>query len=121
MEVFRNTIRWLLLITCIVVGLFFLNSAAYASWVSWGPPNEYPLSWEQAAIVRLVFALAAFSVGSIFFITLRKGFSFKHPNVKFYFFIVAVVITIAYPQAREFILIDSCLDSGGSWQSDYFQ
>ena len=121
MEIFRSTIRWLLLFGCITVGLFFLNSAAFASWLSWGPPNKYPLSWEQASIVRLGFALAALSVGSIFFIVLSKGFSFKAHNYKLYFFIVVLTLSIGYPKARELFLVDGCLDSGGSWQSDYFQ
>jgi hypothetical protein len=121
MEIFRNTIRWLLLAGGVIVGLFYLNSAAYASWISWGPPNNYPLSWEHASIVRLGFSFAALSIGVVLFIALRKGFKFNNNNYKVYFFIVVLVLSLIYPQAREYFLVDSCLDSGGAWQSDYFQ
>ncbi len=121
MKLSRKITRWLSLCCGILIGLFYLNSAAYASWISWGPPNDFPLRWEHESIVRFGLSLSALSVGMILFSALKKGFSFKSKNYSFYCFVCVLVLSLMYPKAREYILIDSCLDSGGYWQSDYFQ
>ncbi len=115
-----NTFRWVLLILFTIVGLLYLNGAAYSSWVSWGPPNDYPNAWEQNALVQLGYSITLLSTGILFFKALKKKFEFKLSKYV-YFWLVIVVLSLSYPQVREFLLIDNCLDSGGKWSVEYFE
>ena len=114
-----NVFRWLFLILFTVAGLLYLNSAAYSSWVSWGPPNEYPKSWEHNSIVLLGYSIVLISTGVVVFKSLREGNKFKITKY-IIFWLALIIISIAYPEAREFLLIDKCLDSGGVWSVEYF-
>ena len=121
MDALIKIIRWALLVFFVALGLLYLNGAASAWWASWGPPTKYPESWQQAAFVRLGFAISAFCIGVIIFMALKKGFSFKSSQYKFYSLIAAVILSLSYPQTREWFLIDTCLDSGGTWQNNEFR
>ena len=121
MDAFIKIIRWALLASFVILGLLYLNGAVGAWWASWGPPTKYPEYWQHAAIVRLGYAISAFCLGFIIFMVLKKGFSLKNSQYKFYTLITAVILSLGYPKAKEWLLIDACLDSGGAWQHNEFR
>ena len=120
MEVIRQTGKWVLASICIVLGLLYLNGAASSWWVSWGPPTEYPEAWSQRAIVKLGYAIALFSTAPMVFIAFKQNFNLKSSRYK-YCWVFIVIIVLSFPSIRNFLLTDSCLDSGGSWQSTHFK
>jgi len=114
-----NVFRWLFLILFTVAGLLYLNGAAYSSWVSWGPQNEYPKLLEHRSIVWLGFSIVLLSTGIVVFRSLREGYKFKVSKY-IIFWLMLAIISLGYPVVREFLLIDNCLDSGGAWSAKYF-
>lgn len=54
------------------------------------------------------------------FLAFGKNFNFKKSKYKFIWFGV-LLASLLYPFARELFFIDKCLDSGGSWDSAYFE
>ena len=116
----RQTVRWFLFLGCIVMGLLYLNGAAGSWWVSWGPPSDYPKAWEQQAVTRVCISSIFLFSAPMAFIALKKGFNLKRSKFK-YVWLFAIVISASYPNLREFIKVDSCLDSGGIWSEEYFE
>lgn len=102
------------------LGLLYLNSAAYSAWVSGGPPNDYSHAWAQRALVHFCFSISFLFSGPMAFAALKKDFSFKASKYK-YLWAVVVAFSLIYPHAREFFLIDSCLDGGGNWVKAHFE
>jgi hypothetical protein len=100
------------------MGLLYLNSAAFSFWVAGGPPNDFPESWIQRGIWHLCIAFALFSVGAAVFFAMPK-FP-KLSKIGICFLGMAVVLLIV-PVAREFLISDACLDSGGSWNKGEFR
>jgi len=116
--VFRRLIKWLVLIAFIMVALLYLNSSIYSAWVSGGSPNPYPLGWSRRAIGNLCFALAALSFG----LALFKGIqTFPRATKGSAAFIVLGALLVLGPYIGRFVLIDSCLDRGGSWNRETLQ
>ena len=117
-SVFRRLIMWLVLITLIIVALLYLNSAIYSAWMSAGPPNPYSLGWSRRAIGHLCFALAALSFGLGVF----KGIqTFPRATQGAAIFIVLGALLALGPYIGRFVLFDSCLDRGGSWNRGTLQ
>ena len=119
METVKQTIRWVALIGCIVYGLLVLNGAFAAWWISWGPPNNYPMAWEHEAIRRLGISISLFFTGPMIFQALKPNFSFVKSQFK-YVWVLVVVSALAYPKVRAYMYVDACLDKGGSWKKEYF-
>ncbi len=119
MEAAKQTLRWVLFIGCIVFGLLALNGAFAAWWVSWGPPNDYPLAWEQEAIRRLGISISLLLTGIMVFVALKPKFSLRKSKFK-YIWALVIVSSLAYPMVRAFMHEDVCLDRGGSWNKEYF-
>ena len=116
----KNLLRWLALIIFIVFGLLYLNGAASSWWLSWGPPNDYPKAWEQESLRRLGFSLTCLFTGPMLFIAFKENFNFKASKYK-YIWLLVVILSLTFPHIREFVLTDSCLDSGGEWSEKYFE
>jgi len=108
----RQLVRWLVLSAFIILALLYLNSSIYSAWVSGGPPNPSPLGWSRRAIGHLCFALAALCFG----IGLFKGIrTFPRSTKGSAAFIVLGAILAISPYIGSFILMDKCLERGGSW------
>ena len=117
-SVFRRLIKWLVLIVFIIVALLYLNSSIYSAWVSGGLPNPYPPGWSRRAIGHICFALAALSFGLGVF----KGIqTFPRATKGSASFIVLGALLTLSPYIGRFVLIDSCLDRGGSWNRETLQ
>ena len=117
-SVFRRLAKWLALIAFIIVALLYLNSAIYSAWVSGGPPNPYPLGWSRRAAGQLCFALAALSFGVGLFNGIQ---TFPRATKGSAAFIVLGALLALGPYIGRFVLIDSCLDRGGSWNRETLQ
>ena len=117
-SVFRCLIKWLVLIAFIIVALLYLNGSIYSAWVSGGPPNPYPLGWSRRAVEHLCFALASLSFG----LGLFKGIQvFPRATNGAAAFIVLGALLVLGPYIGRFVLIDNCLDRGGSWNGGTLQ
>lgn len=116
----RNILRWLILLIFICTGLLYLNSAAFKAWVSGGPPTDYPKLWLHGSLVHFGYSLSLFTTGIMFFISLKAGFVWSKSKFK-YVWLMLLLLCLGYPKIKKWILIDKCLDSGGSWNSEYFE
>jgi hypothetical protein len=117
-SIFRQLIKWLVLIAFIIVALLYLGSDIYSAWVSGGPPNPYPLGWFRRATGHLCFAFAALSFG----LGLFKGIqTFPRATAGSAAFIVLAALLALSPYIGRFELIDNCLDRGGSWNRETLQ
>jgi len=112
--------KWILLLGFIGGALLYANSSFYSAWVSGGPPNDYPHAWAQRAIIHFGYAIALFSTGIMAFVALGRNFKFKASKLK-YVWIIVLLLSLGYPECREFVLIDKCLDSGGAWDESHFE
>ena len=117
-SVFRRLLTWLVLIAFIMVALHYLYSSIYSTWVSGGPPNPYFPGWARRAIGQLCFALAALSFG----LGLFKGIQTfpRATNGSAAFIVLGALLALA-PYIGRFVLIDGCLDRGGSWNRETLQ
>lgn len=114
----RSLIRWLTLAGCVVMGLIYLNGAAFSFWLAGGPPNDFPEAWVQRGIWRLCLAVSMFLIGFAFFLAVPK--LPKVSKAAAVLLGMAAVILII-PTAREFLVSDTCLDNGGSWNKAEFK
>ena len=111
-SVFRQFIRWLVFIIFIMVALLYLYSSLYSVWVSGGASNPYTPGWSRRATGDLCFAAAALFFG----IGLFKGIrTFPAATKASAAFILLGAILSISPYVGRFVLIDKCLDRGGSW------
>ena len=113
----ERTVRIGITIALVGWGLLVLNHCIYSFWLASGPPNDYPNVWYQRGIKDGWLALTFIAAGVFV--------QFKWVTVKNNWLVrvcsLSLVIGMVYPQAREFFLIDHCLDSGGSWSVEYFE
>lgn len=116
--VLRSVIRWVILASCIVMGLLYLNGAAFSFWVAGGPPNDFPESLVQRGIWRICLAFALFFIGSAVFVAVPKLPKLSKVAV---LFLGAAAVLLIVPTVREFLAADGCLDSGGSWSKAEFK
>jgi hypothetical protein len=93
------------------LSLLFLNSAVYRAWLASGPPTDNPEGWLFSAWSSLAWAAAAALGGVGIFLLLRKE---KHTRAATILLALSALL-LAFPWARGFIAMDSCLDAGGSW------
>jgi hypothetical protein len=114
----RNVVAWLVLGVGIVVAALYLNSAAYSAWVAGGPPNAYPESWAQRALVHLC-AAGAFVCGAV--AVFRGVRSFPRIGALTISLGLVALLLLGVGEVREFFLVDSCLDRGGSWNHEEFK
>jgi hypothetical protein len=120
MDTAKNILRWIALLGLIGLGLLYLNSTMFSLWAAGGPPTEVPNAWLYRALVHFGFSVALFATAIFIFKVLKPGFSFKDKKIQ-YIWLVVIAVTIGYPPIKKFILIDSCLDSGGKWSPDHFE
>ena len=114
----RQVLRWLVLSVFIILALLYLNSSIYSVWVSGGPPTPYPVGWSRRAVGQLCFAFSALSFG----IGLFKGIrTFPGSTKGSAAFIVLGALLALSPYIGRFVLIDKCLDRGGSWNRETIQ
>jgi phage shock protein PspC (stress-responsive transcriptional regulator) len=111
--------RYIIFCVFIILGIVYLNSAAYSSWASWGPPTDYPKAWGQRALTHFGLSITFFSTAGMALIGLRKGFDWKRSKLK-YLWVILVVLGMGYPCMKEWLLVDKCLDSGGAWDTAHF-
>jgi hypothetical protein len=110
-SVLRRVIKWLVLIAFIVVALHYLKSAIYGVWLS-GWPDPQPPGLSRRVIGQLCFALASLSFG----LGLFKGVqTFPAATAGSAALIVLGAVLALGPYIERFVLIDRCLDGGGSW------
>ncbi len=116
-SVYRRSIKWLVLIAFITVTLLFLNKSVYSAWISVSP-GPYPLGWSRRAMGYLCYAMASLSFG----LGLFKGIqTFPRATNAAAVFIVLGALLALGPYIGRFVLFDSCLDRGGSWNRDMLQ
>jgi len=116
----KQIVRWFICLGCIVIGLLYLNGAVGSWWVYWGPPTEYPKAWEQKAVTKFCISISFLFTAAMVFIALKSSFSLKRSVYK-YVWVLVVVVSVLYPHLREYVKLDSCLDSGGTWSEEYFE
>jgi hypothetical protein len=116
----RQIIRWFLTLGFIALGLIYLNSTIFSTWAAGGPPTKHPHAWAQRALVHFGFCVSFIATGVMAFIGLRRDFNWRKSKYK-YIWLILLLLSLGYPKAREWLLIDKCLDSGGAWSSEYFE
>ncbi len=116
---FHKLLSLLATMVLVVYGLFLLNHVFYSLWSSTAgiSPNQYEAIWYQEALSSFTYAVLVFFLA---FLTRVKWERIKS-NRCIHASILIVVLFLAFPHVREYILIDSCLDSGGTWSYKYFQ
>jgi hypothetical protein len=114
----RNTARWTILLVALLVAAIYLNSALFSVWVAGGPPTPYPEAWAHRALVHACTAGALVLAGIAAF---RGIGAFPRIGSIPLLLGLAALAVLAFPRFREFLLIDSCLDSGGRWEEAAFQ
>lgn len=58
---FERRLRWITVALLVLMGFGSLYSAAYFSWLSWGPPTPNPQAWARLATRAFFFGLLAFA------------------------------------------------------------
>ena len=116
---FQKVLSLLTTIVLVVYGLFLLNHVFYSLWSSTTgiSPNQYETLWYQEALGSFTYAVLAFFLA---FLT-RVKWELIKSNRYIHVSILIVMLFLAFPHVREYMLIDSCLDSGGTWSYKYFQ
>jgi hypothetical protein len=114
----RTIARWVILLCTIVLAALYLNSAAASAWVAIGPPNAFPDAWTHRAVTHLCTAGALLFAGVGAF----RGIG-SFPRVGFMTIVLGLsaLLLLAVPHVRKFLIIDSCLDSGGRWEATEFR
>ena len=110
--------RWIVLAILVVTMLFFLNDAFFSGWVAGGPPGPHKLGWERRALSSLLLSGAAL-FGAIG--TFRAlGRLPRIGVVSWVLLALAASLTLTPFIIRE-VLVDQCLDSGGSWSHTFLE
>jgi len=114
----RDVTRWAILLVTLAVAALYLNSALFSAWVAGGSPNPFPEAWEHRALVHACSAASLVLAGIACF----RGIG-AFPRVGWLPLLLglAALVLLAVPKFREFLLIDSCLDSGGRWKEREFR
>ena len=120
MKKIKQILRWTSLIGFILFGLLFLKNAFLYSLVSSSATSACPLESGHRSIVHLGYGLASISTSVMLFIALKSGFDFRASKLK-YVWLVVVSASFLYPEFKEWLEIDRCLDSGGEWSPAYFE
>jgi hypothetical protein len=110
--------RWSALLLLTLAGLWLLSDALFSAWVAGGPPNEHKLGWERRSLAALCMSAASFLAGFAAFRAIPRV-----PRIgkaAWTLILLAGAIATAPWVARE-LLIDACLDAGGSWNRDFLE
>ena len=116
----KNTIRWLLFAGLIVWGSMHLNNAFFSILAAGGPHTRHPHTWSQKALVHFGYSVGLFATSIMALIGLKTDYNWRKSKYK-YIWLILLLLSLGYPKAREWILIDKCLDSGGKWNIEYFE
>ena|SRR3989442_10188942 len=81
--------RWCVGGALVIVGLLYLNSAAYSAWAAGGPPTHYPHAWLHRAALHFGYAIAAFCTAAVVLFLVRG------PTTRVRRIIAAVLIAVA--------------------------
>src|SRR5579872_869252 len=81
--------RWFLGGALVIVGVLYLNSAAYSAWAAGGPPTHYPHAWLHRAALHFGYAIAALCAAAVVI------FFLGGPTTRVRRTIAAVLIAIA--------------------------
>lgn len=119
-ERLHRPIRWALLVPALFMSLLYLNSTVYCFWVSGGPPTDYPRAWLQRGLIQFSYSASFFVAGVTIFLLLAK-ISKRRRLAVGTIGAGLILIALAFPTARRWVLVDSCLDRGGAWDSSHFE
>jgi hypothetical protein len=109
---FRCLLKWLVLLAFILLAAHCLYSAVYSAWVSAGAAGQYHQGWVRWAAGQVCYALASFSFG----LGLFRGIqTFPGATGGSAALIVLGALLALAPYVGGLVLIDGCLDRGGSW------
>lgn len=75
-------------------------------------PDENVVGWKERALRHLLWAIAFLVLA----ISLKRNSSASLIVI----LLASAIISFAYPEARELLYIDKCLDSGGRWNYDKY-
>jgi|GEM_PF-4479792 len=117
MKIWERILRIVLTVLFVALGLWLLNHSIFSFWVSGGPPNNYPEIWYQQGIISGWRAIALLTLGVM--VQFRLNVVLKSWGARVV--VLLVLLGLTYPSAREFLLIDACLDEGGAWSKEYFK
>lgn len=113
----ERTVRLVLGVAFVCVGLWILNYSYYSFLIAGGPPTNYPEIWYQEGIISGWRALAVLTLAVL--VQFRCS-TLRRSRVS-WGLVFAIVMGLSYPHVREYLLIDSCLDSGGAWNEKHFR
>lgn len=104
--------RWLVTIAFVALSLIFLNSALGSAWIAAGPPTQFKAAWEHRALEHLLRSVAF----ALFALAAFRGLA-APPGVRpiVLLAVIAALALLCVAPAREFMLVDACLDRGGRW------
>jgi hypothetical protein len=112
--------RWFLSAGLIVLGSIYLNSAFFSTWAAGDSLTRRPHAWEQRALLHCGYSVGLIATGIMALIGLKTNYNWRKSKYK-YIWLILLLLSLGYPKAREWILIDKCLDSGGQWDIEYFE
>jgi hypothetical protein len=114
----RKFAAWAVLVGAVVIGLLYLNSAAYSAWAGGGPPTAFREAWMQRAFAHLSYAAGAIFLGVAAFRAIRRL-----PRLETVGLLLAVLALLAVgaPTFRRFVLASRCTDGGGRWDEPAFK
>jgi len=115
-----SIIRWLSIILLIMLSVALLITAFGALWVSGGPPTDYPNAWLFSSIKNLCFSQSSMLAAIVVYIFVRKNRKMKNKKLGITL-IGCAMLSASFPYMYEGLKIDSCLDSGGSWDKMKFE
>ena len=110
--------RWSALLILVLTGLWLLNDAFFSAWMAGSPLNEHKLGWERRSLAALSMAGTSFVASAAAFRAIPLA-----PRIgKVAWLLVLIAAALAvFPFAARELLIDSCLDSGGRWSTDFLE
>jgi hypothetical protein len=108
----RRLLKWLVLLAFILLALFCLYNAVYSARDPGDAAGAYSPGMLRLAAAQLCFALASLSFG----LGLFKGIqTFPAATSGSAALIVLAAMLALGPYIGRFVLVDACLDRGGSW------
>ncbi len=114
----RNAVRWTILLATLLLATLYLNSALFSAWIAGGPPNPIPDAWAHRAVTQSCTAASLVLAGIASFRVIR---TFPRVGILPLLTGLVAILVLSVPKLREFVLIDSCLDSGGRWEAREFR